>query len=213
MSQRLKKRLVLVVLFIFPILIYLFFASGVNNFARLPIVSEPIAELDFFDDSPVRLNEKISILSYLGNSPYTKMVELFNLKEKIYDRFNEFDDFQFVVIVGKNTSSEVNLLLQELNRTTKVNTSNWHFVELSNDNLLSHFETLELPYTLDDQFYSPNVFIVDKNRKIRGRDDNKKEKKKFGYDMRSIAEITNRMVDDVKVLLAEYRLELKSNRK
>lgn len=211
MSQRLKKRLVLLVLFIFPVLIYLFFASGVNNFARLPIISDQIAELDFFDGVLVRFNEKITVLSYIGNSPYAKTVEMFNLKEKIYDRFNEFDDFQFVILVGKNTSSEVNQLLRELNQTTKVNVSNWHFVELSNDDLLSHFETLQVPYKLDDQFYCPNVFIVDKNRKIRRGDDSETEERKFGYNMRSIAELTNRMVDDVKVLLAEYRLELKSN--
>jgi hypothetical protein len=36
MSKAFKKYAVLSVLFIFPIVIYLFFASGKNNFALLP---------------------------------------------------------------------------------------------------------------------------------------------------------------------------------
>lgn len=31
----------------------------------------------------------------------------------------------------------------------------------------------------------------------------------LGYDARSVADINNNMVDDVKVILAEYRLALK----
>jgi len=31
----------------------------------------------------------------------------------------------------------------------------------------------------------------------------------LGYNMESIADLNNKMVDDVKVILAEYRLELK----
>ena len=33
----------------------------------------------------------------------------------------------------------------------------------------------------------------------------------FGYNSSSVAEINNKMVDDVKVILAEYRLALKKN--
>jgi hypothetical protein len=33
----------------------------------------------------------------------------------------------------------------------------------------------------------------------------------YGYDIRSVAVLNNKMEDDVKVLLAEYRLALKKN--
>ena len=56
---------------------------------------------------------------------------------------------------------------------------------------------------------SPYVYIVDKNRSLRGRNDD--DGIKFGYDSRSVADINNFMVDDVKVILAEYRLALKKN--
>ena len=38
-----------------------------------------------------------------------------------------------------------------------------------------------------------------------------KTETKFGYDSRSVADINNNMLDDVKVILAEYRMALKKN--
>ena len=49
------------------------------------------------------------------------------------------------------------------------------------------------------------MFIIDKDGALRGRDDNEN----VGYDARSVADVHNNMVDDVKVILAEYRLALK----
>jgi hypothetical protein len=56
---------------------------------------------------------------------------------------------------------------------------------------------------------SPYIFIIDKNRSLRGRDDDEDVGKLYGFDARDFAEINNKMDDDVKVILAEYRLELK----
>ena len=58
---------------------------------------------------------------------------------------------------------------------------------------------------LDQNHSSPYVFIIDRDGNLRGRDDDDF----VGYDARSAAEINNTMVDDVKVILAEYRLALK----
>ena len=60
-------------------------------------------------------------------------------------------------------------------------------------------------------FLSNYVFIIDKDGRLRGREENleKKEEKIYGYDTSSVADLNNVMVDDVKVILAEYRLALK----
>ena len=39
-----KKNIVLFILFIFPIVAYLFFASGVNSFTKLPIITPKVAD-------------------------------------------------------------------------------------------------------------------------------------------------------------------------
>ena len=53
------------------------------------------------------------------------------------------------------------------------------------------------------------LFIIDKERNLRGRDDDEKVGTLFGYNAQSVAEINNKMVDDIKVILAEYRRALK----
>jgi hypothetical protein len=44
MSASLKKYTVLTILFVFPVVIYLFFASGKNNFAKLPVLTKTVSE-------------------------------------------------------------------------------------------------------------------------------------------------------------------------
>jgi hypothetical protein len=46
---------------------------------------------------------------------------------------------------------------------------------------------------------------------LRGRDDDEDIGMLFGFNSQSVAEINNKMVDDVKIILAEYRLALKKN--
>jgi hypothetical protein len=46
---------------------------------------------------------------------------------------------------------------------------------------------------------------------LRGRDDDEEVGTLFGYNTSSVAELNKKMTDDVKVILAEYRLALKKN--
>ncbi len=67
-----KKYLILGVLFILPIIAYLFFASGVNNFVKLPVLTENVKEITAFhalDGDEIRLHDKITVLCFLGMHP------------------------------------------------------------------------------------------------------------------------------------------------
>ena len=78
------------------------------------------------------------------------------------------------------------------------------------------FNSLKSEYSLDSHSASDFVFIIDKERNLRGRNDDEDVGRLFGFDARDYAEINNKMSDDIKVVLAEYRLELKkykANRK
>lgn len=75
----------------------------------------------------------------------------------------------------------------------------------------SRFLKFESPHKLEDA-YTPYVFIIDKNLNLRGRDDDEDHGELYAYDSRSVAELNNKMDDDVKVILAEYRLALKKNK-
>lgn len=205
-----KKNIVLFVLFVLPIVAYLFFASGVNSYTRLPIITPKIADFGNWKslkNEKVSLDGKISILGFAGFNILKNRGNFFNLNAKIYDRYHTFKDLQFVVICPLGTESDVQKIVDALSATTDV--SQWYFVFTSPDEIIKYYNQLKLVGKLDPDFGTPNVYIVDKERNLRGR----KEKKgyKEGYNTFHLAELSNEMLDDFKVILYEYRAALKKN--
>jgi len=203
-----KKKIVLGVLFILPVVVYLFFASGVNNFGRLPVLSENVSNVSTLDPN-LQLKDKITILGFLGNNVGAKQGNAFNLNQKIYKRFGEFNDFQIVMVVPKGNEEQVVELKNELGKLSSVD--KWHFAFGSDAEIKELFNSLKSNIDLDEELFTPNVFIIDKDLKLRGRTNDEDEGVKYGFDTSSVAELNNKMVDDVKIILAEYRLALKKN--
>jgi len=209
-KEEVYKKIVLGILFVFPLLVYLFFASGKNNFAKLPILSEKIMELpEKSIGNSTQLNGHISILGYWGGSLQNKKAEALNLNEKIYKRFYQFDDFQFVFLVDFDKKKEVEELKTSLREGVGTDLSRWNFVYVEKKEIKSHFLSLNISIDLDEDGSTPYVFIIDKNLNLRGRNDDEDIVTLYGYDARSVAQINKKMIDDVKVILAEYRLALK----
>ena len=205
-----KKNIVLFVLFVLPIVAYLFFASGINSFTKLPVITPKIA--DFGDwkslnGEKVSLTNKITILGFSGNDILKNRGNYFNLNEKIYQRYHDFKDLQFVVLAPLGTEKEVKEVIDALDAFTDV--SQWHFVFATSQEIKSYYQQLKLKGTLNPDLGTPDVYIVDKERNLRGR----KEKKgyKEGYSTFHPAELSNEMLDDFKVILYEYRAALKKN--
>ena len=135
---------------------------------------------------------------------------IFNLNQKIYKPFYGFKDFQIIAIYPKGKIKKVNELKKEIGAFTDM--QKWRFVESSKEEITVFYESFKTNETLVN-LHSPKAFLVDKERNLRGRidDEDSKDGKLFGYNMNSVAELNNKMKDDVKVLLAEYRLALKKN--
>lgn len=210
MTKDLNKKLVLGILFIFPLLVYLFFASGKNNFAKLPILTERVNELpkDYLGGK-IKLKNKITILGYWGGDLKNKKAEALNLNEKIYKRFYQFDDFQFVFFVDTFQIKQVQELKNELVKGVGTDISRWNFLHTTSENMKTHFSSLKTPFLLDESGNTPYVFIIDKDLSLRGRNDDEDSGILYAFDARSVAQINKKMIDDVKVILAEYRLALK----
>ena len=203
-----KKNLVLIVLFILPLVVYMFFASGVTQFGKLPVLSGPVPDLSTFS-SEVKLQNRITIIGFLGSDPMHKKGNVFNLNQKIYKPFYEFNDFQVVMMVQEGAELQTLEILKELSDFT--DTRNWKFVNASKADISAFFSGLQTDLKLDDKGASPYVFIIDKDQLLRGRTDDEGQGTKFGFDATSVADLNNKMKDDVKIILAEYRLALKKN--
>ena len=208
MSQKTKKYFVLCILFIFPIVIYLFFASGKNNFALLPVLTENVNEIKNFktlSGEKIQLEDKISILGFWGEDLSEKKGDALNLNQKIYKRFYQFNDFQFVMVLENGQQDNVNLLKEELQEGVGTDLVKWRFAFGSPDEIQDLFDSLRTNLNLSQGKSSPYVFIIDKEVNLRGRDDDEDVGTLYGFNSQSVAEINNKMVDDVKVILAEYR--------
>lgn len=210
-----KKNIVLFVLFILPIVAYLFFASGINSFAKLPTITKNIPEISSWktlDDKPVALTGKITILGFIGEDVLKHKGNFFNLYEKIFDRNKDFRDFQMVMILPDGTQEQVKELQKDL---LKLGTqAGWNFVFGTPEQITTFYDKLGLVGKLDGKLGTPNVFIIDKKRNLRGRKGHDKKGKpeyKEGYNTIFVSELYNEMTDDVKIILAEYRLALKKN--
>lgn len=210
-----KKNLVLFVLFVLPIVAYLFFASGVNNFVKLPVITSNIPEINHFksiEKNPVLLADKITILGFAGNNIAVEKAKFFNLFEKIYKRNKDFKDFQIVIIAPQNQEQEIISLKEQISLLG--DTSGWKFVLGNNQDIINFYKNLQLVEKLNPDLGSNYVFIIDKNRNLRGRKGKSakgESEYKEGYNATRLAELHNEMIDDVKIILAEYRLALKKN--
>lgn len=214
MKTRKKNYWILAILFFGPLVFYLMLLTGTNNFAKLDVVTEKVNDVGgFTSNKPVTLEEKISIICFLGEDLLQHKTNALNLNEKIYKHFYGFEDFQFVIVLPKGTEGKAEQLKKELG--VIFNVDKWHFIFGSNDEVKNLFNSFETTYALNDKLYTPYVFIVDRERNLRGRKDDEKspDGMLFGYNAESVATIHQEMVDDVKVVMAEYRLALKKNKR
>lgn len=205
-----KKYLVLVILFILPISAYIFFSMSTNYFKLLPVLTENVDELYHFktlDDRTVKLEDHITILGFFGKDLEANRAYAYNLAHKIYGKYRQFDDFQFVILLPEGTEDQAKSIEEKIRQVAP--TDSWHFAFGNEIQLKQVFDSLESSFVLDENLATPYVFIIDKERNLRGRDDDEDQGVMKGFNSAVIAEINNKMDDDVKVLLAEYRRALK----
>ena len=213
MTKNLKKYLILGFLFFFPIFVYVFLSTGINNFAKLPVLTETVMDIENIEGNiaNVSFKNKISVVAFWGGDVNNKKSEALNLNQKIYKRFYEFQDFQFVLLHDKSDNEAIEDLKSDLVSGVGTDLKNWNFIPTTQSNIKMIFDSFKTNIDLDNNFSTPYVFIVDRNLSLRGRDDDEDIGILLGLNSQSVAEINNKMVDDVKIILAEYRLALKKN--
>ncbi|WP_313111978.1 hypothetical protein [Aequorivita sediminis] len=205
-----KKYLVLGILFILPITVYIFFAMSTNYFKPLPILTESVQELNGFktlEGKPVQLDGRITVLGFFGSDLEVHRAYAYNLAHKIYTKNHSFNEFQFVILLPEGTEDQAKNVSEKLEQIAPLDS--WFFAFGSKENIYNVFNSLQSNLSLDSNLSTPFVFIVDKERNLRGRKEDDEAGVMYGFDSSIIAEINNKMSDDVKVLLAEYRRALK----
>lgn len=208
------KYSVLVILFALPLVAYLFFLQGKHNFDTLPVLVEKVGTLEKFktlEGESLQLNDSISVITFLGSDPYSRIGFVSNVNEKIYKEFHKFDTFQLITIIPESGVKDVQEIKNQMSETTDI--TDYHFLTGSQEDITEFFTNLQTDLELNEDLSSNFAFVIDKNAALRGRDDsNPDEPTVYGYDTKSIPALQKVMVDDVRILLAEYRFAFKRNR-
>ena len=206
-----KKRFVLIALFVFPLLFFLILSTGINNFKKLPTLTKSVS-LQALKDS-VSLTDHVTDLSFLGNDVVTKKGGFFNLNQKIYKEFYGYRPFQIIAVYPKSSENDVEKLKSDLSAFTDM--TKWNFLAMNKETIQSLHKNLKTEKKLDSSLYSKRVYLLDKELNLRGRDKDGEEKNEimFGYNIESVAELNNKMEDDIKVLLYEYRAAFRNKNK
>mgnify|MGYP003488420671 FL=1 len=205
-----KKNIVLFVLFILPIVAYLFFASGVNSYTKLPVITSKTADFGNWESlsgKKISLDSKVTILGFGGTELLKNRGNVYNLNQKVYQRYHGFKDLQFVYLCPLGTEKDAERIVKALGTYTEVN--QWQFVFASPEAISAYHKQLHLVDKLDANLGTSMIYILDKERNLRGRKDRNDYKE--GYDTFHPAELSNEMLDDFKVILYEYRAAMKKN--
>src|SRR5690606_3294164 len=192
------------------------FVNFYNDIRKKSIKSSNfnVEKKDVFVMDQVQLQNKITILGFTGTDIKKVEGDMTNLAHKIYDKNKGFVDFQVVYVAPKGTEKALKEWSEELLRAANIDLSHWHFVMADTDEIATFYNQLQLVGKLNERYATPNVYIIDKELNLRGRKGKNKrgeEEYREGYNTISAADLHNEMADDVKVILAEYRLALKKN--
>ena len=206
-----KKRVVLFLLFIFPLICFLILSTGTNNFSKLPVVTNNVVDVSTLD-SLKTFEGNISIVCFLGNDMNSNKGGFFNLNEKIYKKFIEYNQFQIIAVYPKGKEKEVAILKKEISAFTDM--VKWKFTAGSKEQITALHAGFNSNDTLEN-LYTPNVFLIDKNGDLRGRvsDADSVDGKLFCYNMNSVSVLNAKLKDDVLVLYYEYYAAFKENNK
>lgn len=213
-----KKKIVLISLLILPLSCYIYFSLAKHNSLYLPVVTENVSELPSgttLDGKPVALQGNISIVGFLGNDITKKKETVFNINEKINNKYKGFTDFQIVMLMPEGEQQEVEKVMADLKMMADI--SNWRFLFVNPEQIKAFHQSLKSKELLEADNGTYYLYIVDKERRLRGRDGKTKDKKTGKYEFRDsynsflAAELHNEMTDDIKIVLREYRLALKKN--
>lgn len=227
-----KKFIILFAILFLPTILYLLFVygKGEQNFAHLPFVTytdvngetqnRRAPDFSFVNqDGDTITNDELNGKVYLVDFFFTSCPSICPIMTanmmKVQERFAHFEDFRsisFTVDPKRDTPA----VLKEYAQQRLIKTDKWHFLTGQQDSLYS-VAYKYLSSAMEDSlaqggFLHTEYFVlIDKEGFLRSRDD--EHGNVIGVYDGTDAQHIRDLIDDIKVLMAEYNLELKKNRK
>lgn len=224
-----KKYLILFSILFLPTILYMFFVRGEHNFAHLPFITYTDAngvvqnrkapKFSFINQNGSRFSDqdvegKIYLVDFFFTScPSICPIMTANLMT-INDRFAHYDEFM-IVSHTVDPTRDTPEVLKEYAEKRKIDLQRWHFLTGDKDSLYAAAYQY-LSSAMEDSlapggFLHTEYFVlVDKEGNLRSREDDNGNI--IGVYDGTNAQHMRDLTDDIKVLIAEYNLELKKNK-
>jgi len=182
-------------------------STGKNNFTKLPVAKANVTDISTIDTTKT-FKGNISVVCFLGEDMDANQGGFFNLNEKIYKKFIEYNNFQIIAIYPEGKEQDAKQIEKKISSFTDM--VKWNFIPGSEEDIIALHNSFNSNNKLVD-LYTSKTFLVDKNGDLRGRADDKENKLRetAGYNMNSVADLNKIMKDDILVLYYEYYASFK----
>ena len=217
------KRVVLALILILPSAIYIFLTTGKHNFIHLPFVGPQtdstfhmIPDFAFLN----QFGDTISSNDYRGNiyvanfvfttCPTICPVMTFQMR-RVQQKFEEYPNFM-ILSHSVNPAYDTPEVLLEYAKNMQADLRNWNFVTGTKESIYKMAPFYFVNAMEDEEaaggfLHSEYFVLVDKEGRIRSRKDDNGNIMGV-YDGTSEYEV-GLLIDDIKVLMAEYNLAKK----
>lgn len=208
-----KKKIILILLFIGPLGFFIFLSLGDVNFKPCEVFKTNVVEIADFKKDTTSFNNNINVLTFLGTKPLSKEIQLFNLNQVVFKKLNKYKKFQMISVYNKSDHPEIKIIQEKLAKTSDDKFFKWKFICLDSLETVQLYQSLKTVTPLDTNLASNHAFIIDKTRNQRGRtDDDKIGEDVFAYDMSSVNDLKNKLLTDTENVFYEQEVSTTSRK-
>jgi protein SCO1/2 len=225
--MKLEKITLLFLLLILPAIMYFYLTKGYNNFIKLEVIGEVDYSIDDFSfinqDNDTITKDSLAGSIYVANFFFTSCPSICPIMTRnmsyLQDKLSVFPNIRFlshtvdpVNDTPDKLKSYVNLMQQ---KNININLSNWDFVTGDKDKLYqsaaNYFVNASVDSLAPGGFLHSEYFIlIDKQGRVRSGID-KNGNAVGAYDGTNEVQMKD-LINDINVLMAEYKRPLKNDK-
>jgi len=225
--MKLEKITLLFLLLVLPAIMYFYLTKGYNNFIKLEVIGEVGYSIDDFSfinqDNDTITKDSLTGSIYVANFFFTSCPSICPIMTRnmsyLQDKLSVFPNIRFLSHTvdpendtPKKLRSYVSLMQQ---KNININLSNWDFVTGDKDELyqsaINYFVNASVDSLAPGGFLHSEYFVlIDKHGRVRSGID------KYGnavgaYDGTNEVQMKD-LINDINVLMAEYKRPLKNDK-
>ena len=225
--MKFEKIALLFLLLVLPAIMYFYLTRGYNNFIKLEVIGEVDYKIDDFSfinqDNDTITNDSLTGSIYVANFFFTSCPSICPTMTRnmsyLQDKLSVFPNVRFLshtVDPGNDTPEKLRSYVSMMQqKNININLSNWDFVTGDKDKLYQsaadYFVNASVDSLAPGGFLHSEYFIlIDKQGRVRSGID-KNGNAVGAYDGTNEVQMKD-LINDINVLMAEYKRPLKNDK-